>query len=489
MKRILFTSFCFAMNTLTISGTNAADLSFKVNSDEYVKVCSSYSSGFFYVPGTDTCIKIGGFVRVDTNINAVATFTPNIVWAGGVIGLNGAGAGNFGYPFRDNDDNSYYTRARGLLSFDTRNETDYGILRSFIQFGMNWDSQQAPGAGSGSGLYFQRAFIQFAGFTVGYTQSFFDLGVNYFMTTPIAGSFTWTTVAAYTAQLGGGLTATLSLEDAANRTTGVQMTGTTPYPLFGISTTATGLGYANFQAGQQAPDIVGNLRLDQQWGSLVLSGALHEVSVEAPGYANLFPGVQASSQWGWAIGGGMELKLPALAAGDSLAVAASYAEGAANYLGLSGTSQVRGLGMGIINLKEVGSVLTGTGGFYPIADAVATNLFGDYALTSGWAAQASLRHFWTPMLRTAIGVAYATYQTPQNIVAAKDFNVYQLNLNTIWSPVKNLDIAAEVSYTKVDGSEPLESYASVNAVGGLQGSLVGGAADLWSGGIRVQRNF
>ncbi|MCZ7642006.1 MAG: porin [Pseudorhodoplanes sp.] len=31
--------------------------------EEYVKVCSLYGAGFYYIPGTDTCIKIGGFVR------------------------------------------------------------------------------------------------------------------------------------------------------------------------------------------------------------------------------------------------------------------------------------------------------------------------------------------------------------------------------------------------------------------------------------------
>lgn len=32
---------------------------------EYVKVCSLYGAGFYYVPGTDVCVKLGGFVRPD----------------------------------------------------------------------------------------------------------------------------------------------------------------------------------------------------------------------------------------------------------------------------------------------------------------------------------------------------------------------------------------------------------------------------------------
>ena len=32
---------------------------------DYVRVCDAFGSGFFYIPGTDTCLKIGGYVRGD----------------------------------------------------------------------------------------------------------------------------------------------------------------------------------------------------------------------------------------------------------------------------------------------------------------------------------------------------------------------------------------------------------------------------------------
>ena len=41
----------------------AADLPVKAKAVEYVKVCSLYGAGFFYIPGTDTCIKLGGYMR------------------------------------------------------------------------------------------------------------------------------------------------------------------------------------------------------------------------------------------------------------------------------------------------------------------------------------------------------------------------------------------------------------------------------------------
>ncbi|MFS8038107.1 porin [Xanthobacter sp. AM11] len=477
-----------AAGLVAVVGAQAADLPVKAKPVEYVKICSAYGAGYFYIPGTDTCLKIGGYARFDTYVNAVGTFNPAIASTTGAA-FNGPGVGVWAYPFNDADDSDYLTRVRGVFDMDARTQTDYGTLRSYVRFGMEWNSQSGAGSGSGSGFYFERAFIQFSGFTFGYTQSFFDTGLNYMMTTPYAGSNTWTTLAAYTAQFGNGFSATLSLEDAANRTTGVQMTGSTAQPVFNIATGATGLTYTNYQGGQQAPDIVANLRIDQAWGSAQLSGALHQVVATEPLYAGFFPGAASTDSWGWAIGGTVEFKLPMLAKGDSLFIQAGYEEGAANYLGLSGTAQGKATGVGAIDITQVGGSLFGNGAFYTVADAVAINTFGDYSLTSGWSLQGQFRHYWTPGLRSALYAGYLAYETPDNIVAAFNFNMWQVGVNTIWSPVKNLDIGAEVLYTKVDGSVPLGNYNSISSTGGNNLALVGGSTDIWSGGVRVQRNF
>lgn len=471
-----------------VAQTKAADLPAKGKPIEYDKVCSAYGAGYFFIPGTDTCLKIGGYARFDTYVNAVGTFNPKIASNAGT-GFNGPGVGTFAYPFTDSDDSGYLTRVRGVIDFDARTQTEYGTLRSYVRFGTEWNSQSGAGLGAGSALYWDRAFIQLAGFTFGYTQSFFDSGLSYMLTTPYAGSGQWTTLGAYTAQLGSGFSATLSLEDAANRTTGVQMTGSAAQPVFNISTVATGLGYTNYQAGQQAPDIVGNLRIDQSWGSAQIAGALHQVTATLPLYAGFFPGMETTDQWGWAIGGFAEFKLPMLATGDSLLIQASYAEGAASYLGLSGTVQGRAVAVGSIDLTQFGGSLSANGAFYTVADAVATNVFGDIGMTKGWALQGQFRHYWSPGLRSAAYAGYLSYQVPQNIVAAFGFNMWQAGLNTIWSPVKNLDIGAEVLYSKVDGSVPLGNYAAIGPTGTAIGSLMGGTTDIWSGGVRVQRNF
>src|SRR6516165_6234108 len=41
---------------------------------EYVKVCSLYGAGFYYIPGTDTCIKLGGYLRIEHPVQAGTGF-------------------------------------------------------------------------------------------------------------------------------------------------------------------------------------------------------------------------------------------------------------------------------------------------------------------------------------------------------------------------------------------------------------------------------
>src|ERR1700712_4819313 len=107
-----------AAGLLAMSGAQAADLPVKAKAVEYVRICSLYGAGFFYIPGTDTCIKLGGYLRVDTTFN------------GGVYGgPYYSGDGGQGNRYRD-----YFTaRSRMALTIDTRTATEYGVVRTFGQ--------------------------------------------------------------------------------------------------------------------------------------------------------------------------------------------------------------------------------------------------------------------------------------------------------------------------------------------------------------------
>ena len=68
-----------AAGLLAMSGAQAADLPVKAKAVEYVRICSLYGAGFYYIPGTDTCIKLGGYLRVDAAFNASGDFTAGAV--------------------------------------------------------------------------------------------------------------------------------------------------------------------------------------------------------------------------------------------------------------------------------------------------------------------------------------------------------------------------------------------------------------------------
>ncbi len=63
-----------AAGIAAVAAAQAADLpSRKSAPAEYVKICDAYGAGYFYIPGSDTCLRIGGYVRAEYNWSQSAT--------------------------------------------------------------------------------------------------------------------------------------------------------------------------------------------------------------------------------------------------------------------------------------------------------------------------------------------------------------------------------------------------------------------------------
>src|SRR5882757_3863456 len=123
---------------VAMSGAQAADLPVKAKAVEYVRICSLYGAGFFYIPGTDTCIKLGGYLRVETSFNATG------LYSGNYSGVNGA----------ENRLSNYYTaRSREDLNIDTRTATEYGVVRTYWDATFSWTSGTYSGTGAGGVNY------------------------------------------------------------------------------------------------------------------------------------------------------------------------------------------------------------------------------------------------------------------------------------------------------------------------------------------------
>ncbi len=287
--RSILLASCAALAPVAAS---AADLpSRKAAPVEYVRICSVHGEGFFYIPGTQTCIQIGGRVRAEYRYVDPKGAFPGLGRANDAIGF----------------------RALGRLNIDARTQTEYGTLRTYIRYELTGDrgNYGAPGFS-----VVDKAFIQFAGITAGRVQSFFDFYANdWNYSTGILGGFGSdsgnSNVLAYTATFGGGFSATISLEDGTIRE---------------VNSAAYG------RAGTRAPDLVGNLLYEGGWGNAQLSAAVHQLrSIARTPIGNF-----VDTEYGFAIQGGVKINLPMLAAGDVLWLQGAYADGAVSYLGVTG---------------------------------------------------------------------------------------------------------------------------------------------------------
>ena len=69
-----------------VGGAQAADLSVAEPVD-YVRVCDAFGVGYWYIPGTDTCLKIGGYVQFDVKFHSTCGRLVGLQRALGKLGV------------------------------------------------------------------------------------------------------------------------------------------------------------------------------------------------------------------------------------------------------------------------------------------------------------------------------------------------------------------------------------------------------------------
>jgi hypothetical protein len=444
-----------AAGIAAVAGAQAADLpSRKAAPVEYVRVCSAYGAGFFYIPGTETCLRVGGRVRAEYAI---------------------------GERFSDFQD-AYGTRARGRLNIDARTATAYGTLRTFFRYELTNNSgiytagtgpfnvgAAVPGFARGAAAttsLVDLAFVQFGPITAGRAQSFFDFYASDYNFASVRTADSRVNLLAYTATFGSGFSATVSLEDRVSGTVNRELPGVIFNPAIPVGATAAVV------QGQDFPDLVASLRVDQGWGSAQLSGALGQRN-----YATAAAlGAVEGDEMVWALQAGVKINLPMLAAGDALFLQAAYADGALGYLGWS-----------------PGSFGLGRTGRLTLADAAINPITGNVENSTGWSLVAALRHFWTPQLRTEISASYSQLELGYLDVASTGFVARSLDPKEfliagalIWSPVSGLDIGVEVLYSNLDVRSPVGVVNNANVRSGTLGIK---SEDSLSGRLRIQRDF
>jgi len=397
----------FAAGLVSLGAASAADLPMeKAEPVEYVKVCSAFGPGFFYIPGSDTCLQISGQIRADYYYQEPQKRT----------------------------DNSTIFRSQARVRFDARTQTDYGLLRSFLELQMDNNSTGTTQNGvTGTNIVsVRRAYIQFGGLTAGYNWSPYSFYEQYYQSqffAPYFGEQGRRQLITYTAQFGKAWAA-LSVEDPVlHRSTGAFGSATVD----GVTTPAADLQYG----GSQVPDIVGVIGYDdnKHWGRIQIMSAMHESNSAIDGISN---------KYGYAIGLGGNVNLPILA-GAYIALETSYANGALKYLNAGGTD-----------------------GYVFGTPTTPHNL----TLAKGWTIQGEAGLNITPALQAIVFGGFLNYNAPAIATNISDnFSFYNVGGQLNYTMVKGFIVGGEVWYQNKDPEGPTPN------------------AHLWGGGIRLRRTF
>ena len=513
----------------TVAGAQAADLpTRKAAPVQYVKICDAYGAGFFYIPGTDTCLRVGGLVLADLSVSN----TPNKLTvavpagAGGVViggpGLGTAGVGVTLAPPASRDAVSW--GAIGRVELDARTQSPWGTVRSFIRVDSYFGSGAVANTGALSNTILglgslgtqaarestvlSKGFIQFAGFTMGRIQSMFDFYADAATFGGLRGSNQTVNGLAYTATFGGGFSATLSIEDEVSH----RGRGTVPSVINPAGVIGTFLPPNTVQfLGTRMPDIVANLRVDQPWGSAQLSAAVHRVGVGLYSTATLV-GNPVNTLWnksdslGFAVQGGVKFNLPMLAPGDNLWLQATYAKGAVGYANGSNFAFVNGVNTSTNMGIGIGRVSSGNGWNQTLdGDCVFTHT-GNCDKSSAFALTGAFTHYWTPTLRSWIGASYYSVKysdaatnpifgaflqggAGQAFVAGvTNYREFDVLVGLGWSPIRGFTIGTEFDWMHGIVSRPvgLGTDAVLTAAGF---PAFKSQSDLFRGKLRMIRAF
>ena len=349
--------------------------------------------------------------------------------------------------------------AEARIFLDARDNTEYGLLRTFVR--IQWVSSSGSDDNSGSqprrgqwfnsagttgytrlqtGFQASNAYVQLGGFLIGRTESFAGPGLSAVQATLTQPSNGRVNQIAYTASLGNGMSLTAAVEDAAEIREGI----------YGWTTagqaTLTGDVIPN-----NVPDVVASFDVAQSWGTFKLAGVWHHVNVS--------PLDSASSKEGFAVTGYTKINLPMIAAGDNLQLLASYGQGAAgrtigNLTTDTNASNASG-GQGNAQWAVYDGAVIGTNG--AAATAAGPNKL---VLSTSYNVGAQFQHFFTPTVSAYLGGSFGkiTYgnQVKGSVGAStsalvpRDGDMWGGEFGVIWSPISGLEINPSIAYRKQD---------------------------------------
>src|SRR5580700_2653244 len=501
IKSILLGS---AAGLVAVASAQAADLpTRKAAPVEYVRVCNVGGITGWTMPGSDTCVKISGYMtahfiggNISNQYNSASSvpalapiataLNPTGIGPGGphisqVLMVQGGDGPAAGLPIFNaatgkaigvslpNQQNGTFNRdqvgwnIRANLGFDFASNTAYGPLIGHMDF--NSDLGSGLDSPRGSFTYVNTGYVTWAGLTAGKAQSFYsfigggDNWNNFF--SPDQKGFNEPLLLAYTASFGGGFTATIAAQSqGANGESGGGTNLTGGYG--GLQNMGTGIfspggvpGPTTF-GGQRWPDIVGALHVKQGWG------------VDAGVKVNLQP---------WS---------GIFASGDDILFTGSYTRNATWYSGLPDAMN-----------GENGQV-NGNGQQMFLADAYFNPLTNSWSTPTAWSVSGLLEHHWTPTIYTDLegsvgGVRWSGMNgsvggVGTGVLSPSAFT-WLIGADIGWNPVTNLNFDLELMYQAVSQQRPNALVGTVFNTGAFVPGAWQGDSNGFQGRVRVTRYF
>jgi hypothetical protein len=229
---------------IAVSGARAADAVVVAEPEpaEYVKICDVYGAGYFYIPGTETCLRVGGYIRYDASAGD-----------GGRV-MDGRQVNDV----LDGDtQNTWKKNARFALKTWTGQETELGTLKTYTETRFNYPN------GGPSAVTLNFAWIQLGGLRVGKDESAYDSFIGYagnvVQDTIIPYGIKDTNLISYYFDAGNGLSAVVSLEQGSGTDT----------------------------IDSYVPHVVGGVKYKGDWGAITAVGSYNSAWEEWAGKARL----------------------------------------------------------------------------------------------------------------------------------------------------------------------------------------------------------
>jgi hypothetical protein len=337
-------------------------------------------------------------------------------------------------------DFGYNTRLN--FGFDAVSNTAYGplVAHAEMQFesGNGYDNDVGNPLG-GSAAYLNLAYVTWAGITAGKAPSFFSftgggVGWNNFFS-PDQQGFNQPDVLAYTASFGGGFSATIAVQ--SNGSDGSSGGGTDQCNICGNNFNGLPVGVNYTYNGQSQPDIVGNVKVSQGWGSAQASGVAHRVDVTG------FSGLQEQKE-GFAFDGGVSFNLPQFGAGDLVLLTGAWSRNAMWFSGLPDA------------MDGEGGMTNGNGQAMALADTYENPSAGGFATPTAWTISGEFVHHFTPEFTFSVEGSYGQTHWAGTDATSVVSNSRSWLAGAVanWDPVKNLDFQFEALYQNTFTDQP-----------------------------------